>query len=143
MNKKRVIKSHYYCECDVCGKNFTAKYSNTRYCSNACKQKAYRIGYSEKKTRENTIELQLLTQKNKETELQNEKLRLELTIQQNEIRRNTQKLQLIDEEKERVRQEEEQKLKRQKEFDEWETKTNIRNDANTKIINSILNRLIK
>jgi len=84
-----------------------------------------------------------LTQKNKETELQNEKLRLELTIQQNEIRRNTQKLQLIDEEKERVRQEEEQKLKRQKEFDEWETKTNIRNDANTKIINSILNRLIK
>ena len=84
-----------------------------------------------------------MTQKNKETELQNEKLRLELTIQQNEIRRNTQKLQLIDEKKERVRQEEEQKLKRQKEFDEWETKTNIRNDANTKIINSILDRLIK
>lgn len=110
--KKRVIKTKYSCECDICGKIFTAKYSNTQYCSNACKQKAYRIGYSERKTQENTLELQLLLQKNKDTELQNEKIRLENISMQREIERNAQKLQLIEEDKRRKQQEEEKEQER-------------------------------
>lgn len=30
-------------ECEICGKPYTAKKKDSRYCSNACKQKAYRM----------------------------------------------------------------------------------------------------
>ena len=37
------IKRNLLKECDVCGKAFTAPRSDTKFCSSACKQKAYRL----------------------------------------------------------------------------------------------------
>lgn len=120
--KKRVINTKYDCQCDICGEIFSAKYSNSKYCSNACKQKAYRQGYSERKQTQNTIELQLLEQQNKaielankEIELQNEKKKAEIMLEQRIIEQNEQKIRLIKEQNERERLKQEEETRRKQE----------------------------
>lgn len=139
--KTRIIKTKYDCECEICGKEYISKYSNSQYCSKACKQKAYREGYSERKKALNTLEMQLLEQKNKENELLNEKLRLETKLKEQEIELYAKKSQLLAEEKQKEKREQERENKRKKE-DQLFLQQMAQQKMQTDLLGSVLGNLL-
>lgn len=57
MKRFRMSNGYWYnAKCDMCGKDFYGKRSTATYCSDACKQAAYRI---EKRRKEEAKKLQI------------------------------------------------------------------------------------